>query len=835
MKRALDWLISVLVLLVVVLGCLQATGRLDIARTIHPSKIELLEGYCYIALLKNLFPSWWGLLLYPSDSSTAPKRSSLKLFESGASLGPPNALHADIMTLGNGRFSDWNGELRFSSTDNTDPRTNGRDYRVTERPNLARLIFLPLFLAIVISIYRLWLTKHDERVRLISFLLRVPLLALRILGYAAMAVSFLFVGCALVAFFSNWALPSTALVSWSSWARIVASHDFILSYFLLTCAGLGVIAAWIAPFLAVDAKAFYGHEVALGRLFNRWGFLLITCLLVSNTSTMWLGIVRPDDFESASIGGLIAFSDAGGYVAGAYDLAKDGLWQPFDLRRPLAAAFREILLFMGGSSVSSMLLLQACALAAAMCFATSAIARWRGLWAGIAFFAFTYLYTRTFSPTALTEPLGIIWTLVSIPFWIAALNARSLRCGLLALAFTVLALLTRMGSMFTIPALMAWIVYRFGVTLKERIKVGLLVVIVVVAIASSGNLLKWMYGAGDIYSSNFAYTLCGLTIGTTWDGCVSRYADELGRVPPTERDVTNRLYTLAWENFQNDPTIFLKRIIVNTTAFAVDISSLVYKGYFLTTPEPVWFPRLFVTSISLIGVLLLLLTRREHKELSFWIVIWASILLSAGFVYGDDGRRVLAASYILVFTFLALGFANPAAVAVTDINSASNAFGGKFAPMGIATIFLSFFFVPWLAHRTYPLTTIASRDLQSEPNQALVFGGHRMTGFLVVADGAPKRSDVPTLQLSDFRTIIRMSNIEVYQGLVDPETPKVPFAFVFAPRLEKDALSSLQFITPPEVIERREVEGWRLQLKEWQRKPPYGPYWFYVTHAEPIQ
>src|SRR5271157_4594599 len=50
------------------------------------------------------------------------------LLENGHSIGPGNSQHADVGQLGNGRFSFWKGSLIFSSSDNSDPRTNGRNY-----------------------------------------------------------------------------------------------------------------------------------------------------------------------------------------------------------------------------------------------------------------------------------------------------------------------------------------------------------------------------------------------------------------------------------------------------------------------------------------------------------------------------------------------------------------------------------------------------------------------------------------------------------------------------------------------------------------------------------
>ena len=68
----------------------------------------------------------------PADDSANPTRSVLRLFENNLELGPAHSAHADIRSLGQGRFSHWTstGEsLRFAAWNNTDPRTNGRSYR----------------------------------------------------------------------------------------------------------------------------------------------------------------------------------------------------------------------------------------------------------------------------------------------------------------------------------------------------------------------------------------------------------------------------------------------------------------------------------------------------------------------------------------------------------------------------------------------------------------------------------------------------------------------------------------------------------------------------------
>jgi hypothetical protein len=68
------------------------------------------------------------------DNSSFPLQSTLRLFENVRELGPAHAAHYQIRDVGRGLFSYWSDPggavLRFSTSDNTDPRTNSRRYIV---------------------------------------------------------------------------------------------------------------------------------------------------------------------------------------------------------------------------------------------------------------------------------------------------------------------------------------------------------------------------------------------------------------------------------------------------------------------------------------------------------------------------------------------------------------------------------------------------------------------------------------------------------------------------------------------------------------------------------
>ena len=58
-------------------------------------------------------------------------RSKLVLYEDGKELGPAHNGHINTMENGLGRWSHWGSKaIQFSTSDNTDPRTNGRQYKI---------------------------------------------------------------------------------------------------------------------------------------------------------------------------------------------------------------------------------------------------------------------------------------------------------------------------------------------------------------------------------------------------------------------------------------------------------------------------------------------------------------------------------------------------------------------------------------------------------------------------------------------------------------------------------------------------------------------------------
>src|SRR5262249_31946861 len=80
-----------------------------------------LEGYAYKASVPQL---------NDLGDIAAAARSPTIICEDDHRMGPAHIPYAEVIEKGRGRFSHYQGEVVFSTSDNTDPNSNGRQYRI---------------------------------------------------------------------------------------------------------------------------------------------------------------------------------------------------------------------------------------------------------------------------------------------------------------------------------------------------------------------------------------------------------------------------------------------------------------------------------------------------------------------------------------------------------------------------------------------------------------------------------------------------------------------------------------------------------------------------------
>jgi hypothetical protein len=97
----------------------------SLMHSVNNSQVLPDQGLSFWATLPSSFIS----MASDADSNAS---SLLILFEDDLPLGPANATHTQIRDVGRGAYSHWQSGLYFSSSDGSDPRTNGRSYRIAD-------------------------------------------------------------------------------------------------------------------------------------------------------------------------------------------------------------------------------------------------------------------------------------------------------------------------------------------------------------------------------------------------------------------------------------------------------------------------------------------------------------------------------------------------------------------------------------------------------------------------------------------------------------------------------------------------------------------------------
>ena len=86
---------------------------IEIAVPIDPSRVNHYDGYLYTAKIEHELSPLFEVI----DESLERAPDNLTLTENGRALGPAHTPHNEIQAKGHGRFSQWNGQAVFSTSD----------------------------------------------------------------------------------------------------------------------------------------------------------------------------------------------------------------------------------------------------------------------------------------------------------------------------------------------------------------------------------------------------------------------------------------------------------------------------------------------------------------------------------------------------------------------------------------------------------------------------------------------------------------------------------------------------------------------------------------------
>jgi hypothetical protein len=566
---------------------------------ISATSMTHVDGASYRA---SISPSPFApVLVAASDDPNHPQRSSSRLFEGGRGLGPAHAARIGVATVGKGRFSHWTTAVYFSASDNSDPRTNGRVYRLETVARLPMIVTVAWMLTFVLAAavaMRFWSAGEPSRDWWLHSL-PPPLLAASLVAVAVISIAgpgtarvwalaiWLVVGF-VAAFFSGVVLRR---VSTGGFLRAVAEENSALVATLSSVgvivtsweqrifdapgwrgftARLGCLAGLVGIFVAtlmtawpewVLAQAYGGGgrvilaaATALWLAHSRRGWLAISLGLAV---TLWLfGLALAALWQDVAIhfnalGGLLPFSDAEGYFFDSSRLL-DGQPLGWSARRPLFPAFFAVLLAVTGSLYVALAVMVALNAIATFLLAREVSRNFGSAAATVAtLILFTFFRTDGGNGVVLTENLGFLLGATAFTALLRGVRLQDIRSYASGAVLLTAALMARAGTFFVLPALVAiGLISLRPVDRERRLNIRSALVATCAIAITATTCVVWgrtlsNAAAGKASFSNYSYVLYGLVVGGKGWGQVN--------IDHPDAHEGAEIYRLAYQAFRDRP------------------------------------------------------------------------------------------------------------------------------------------------------------------------------------------------------------------------------------------------------------------------------------------
>lgn len=588
------WACAALGSAMLVYGAVFATGLITIQNRIDSRTIGPGGGKMYVAVLPAP-PLGLGYQEFWRNPLVTPTR----IAEDGREIGLGNSVHAWIVERGGGRFSIFNGNLLFSTPDNSDPRTNGRRYDVTTPLLPTSQLFLMAFVLIGGSLFGL----RQFSARAVG-----PPAAARRAHCLAMIAAFLLTVCA-------------AAALWRSRPDLYPDHP------------LGGIALWFAPLVvvAVVLGAIWRQcsqpvnvrtAISAVAAFSTTTILTLACLTPLLDNLLLADAISSVRYDGSQVLSTIHANDSATYIASATLIAEIGQMDGVGANRPINASMLAHAFWSSDANGLMMLFLRAAFMALAIVIASYETAKTFGWGAAFVVGAFSALFAAEFVPSAMSEPNGLAWACLGMAISLRALRTHSLWLFAAGTGLATVAMMTRPGAMLVLLALIAfawWERNHFKVSGTRALVISLAAVAVAWQLST---YLNWSLNAPTWAAlSNFPLVFYGLASGGK--GWQQASIDRPDLVTPSE------LTAAAIQNIWLDPSLILNFLWREFLEF--------WPFSFQLTKVDLFF------ALTILGIAAALATLRSIYS-RLIVILTGAVWLSAPIIMNDGGYRVFAAS-----------------------------------------------------------------------------------------------------------------------------------------------------------------------------------------------
>jgi len=258
--------------------------------------------------------------------------------------------------------------------------------------------------------------------------------------------------------------------------------------------------------------------------------------------------------QSILINGLIPLSDAANYYSDALRIMHGWDISTFSAMRPISPGFLAFLLSITGHNLMSALGILTALAAVAAYLSARQIQKTHGAEPAVLFLMCMFLYFRHHSGTTLSEPLGIIISLLAITLIWRGIDMKNEWISLFGVTMSALALNIRPGAMFVLPALLVWGCLFFRGSRNFSFKfLALGSAFIGIVFILNSVLVKALAGPDGIAFANFSWAVYGLASGgNSWTYIFQAHPEIYSMTPG---DQNRAIYQFAFDLIRQNPSL----------------------------------------------------------------------------------------------------------------------------------------------------------------------------------------------------------------------------------------------------------------------------------------
>ncbi len=347
------------------------------------------------------------------------------------------------------------------------------------------------------------------------------------------------------------------------------------------------------------------------------------------------------------IGGLLPWSDASDWLHGTYHLLNERSLFWWTARRPISPAFMSFLASIAGEDLRGALVFRTVLAGIASLLVAAEMWQRYGAAAGIGAFAILLAFVSPFTPTTLTESLGLAFGATAFAMMWQAISKDDPWRFASGLFLLTLAMSVRPGPVLVLPLLAVWAALNLKTDRRSVISRLVLLSSSGVAALVVTSVLTYFYGTGESFlGANYAFTFYGLAFGgKSWEQFFLDYPLALSL---SESAQSSLAYQAAFAEILRNPS----SLVTGLWAFG----KLYVRHLFLYIEAPNL--QFIARALAALGISVggYLSRRDPHTSFLLWGAV--GIVLSAPFLFwASDAYRAFISTAPFDAAIVALGLA----------------------------------------------------------------------------------------------------------------------------------------------------------------------------------